>query len=177
MIPSIVTTRLKLVPATVAHVRAEICDRIEFARLIQAMIPENWPPESAADALPLFLKWLEAAPDRVGWFGWYVLAQSDGANVPVLVGSCGFLGPPRDGDVNIGYSVLPQFQRRGFATEMIGGLVHWALEQPAVIRIVAETEWANPASLRVLTKLGFAAVGPSADQRGTRFELSRSAEI
>jgi RimJ/RimL family protein N-acetyltransferase len=173
MTSSIVTARLKLVPATVAHVRAEIGDRVEFARLIQAEVPENWPPESAANALPLFLKRLTAAPDSAGWFGWYVLNQSDGVNLPVLVGSCGFMGPPRNGDVNIGYSVLPQFQRRGFATEAVGGLVQWALEKPAVNRIVAETEWANPASVRVLTKLGFTPAGPTKDHRGTRFELPR----
>jgi [ribosomal protein S5]-alanine N-acetyltransferase len=169
----IVTARLKLVPATVAHVRAEIGDRVEFAKLIQAEVPENWPPESAADALPLFLKWLEAAGDQVGWFGWYALAQADGANAPMLVGSCGFLGPPRDGEVKVGYSVLPRFQRRGLATEMVGGLVRWALQQPGVNRIVAETEWENPASVRVLMKLGFVAVGSSANGQGARFELSR----
>jgi [ribosomal protein S5]-alanine N-acetyltransferase len=46
---------------------AEIEDRAAFARLLAASIPDDWPPESLADALPLFLKWLGAAPDCVGW--------------------------------------------------------------------------------------------------------------
>lgn len=199
----IVTARLRLVPATVAHVRAEIGDRVEFARLLDAEVPGNWPPEGVADALPLFLGWLEAAPDRVGWFGWYALAsnrliqeaqlpttifsgldwpapgcsglQENRSDTLVLVGSGGFLGPPQDGEVQIGYSVLPQFQRRRFATEMAGGLVRWALEQPDVLRIVAETEWANPASVRVLSALGFAAAGLSAEPGGMRFVLSQGA--
>ncbi len=171
MIPMFATARLKLVPATVAHVRAEIGDRAEFARLIQAEVPENWPPESTADALPVFLEWMEAAPDRVGWFGWYALVDVKNANMPILVGGGGFLGPPREGEVSIGYSVLPQFQRSGFATEMVGGLVQWALGQPTVIRIVAETEWANPASVRVLRKLGFAEAGSSAEPGGMRFAM------
>ena len=58
----IVTARLTLIPATVALARAEISDRGEFARLLEASVPDNWPPETAADALPLFLSWLEAAP-------------------------------------------------------------------------------------------------------------------
>src|SRR3982750_2934433 len=104
-------------PATVALARAEIGDRGEFARLLGASVPDNWPPETTADALPLFLRWLEAAPDRVGWFGWLALAGGRGARggaepaLPVLVGGCGFLGPPRDGVAKMGYSVLPQFQR------------------------------------------------------------------
>ena len=116
------TARLTLVPATVALARAELGDRGEFARLLDAGVPDNWPPESAADALPLFLSWLEAAPDRVGWFGWYALARSADVGPPVLVGGGGFLGPPQEGIVQIGYSLLPEFQRRGYATEMGRGL-------------------------------------------------------
>src|SRR3954467_4572601 len=95
------TTRLKLIPATVALARAEIGDRGEFARLLGASVPDNWPPETAADALPLFLSRLEAAPDRVGWFGWYALAQVNDVSPPVLVGGGGFMGPPRDGAAQI----------------------------------------------------------------------------
>ena len=175
------TTRLKLIPATVALARAEIGDRGaggEFARLLGASVPDNWPPESAADALGLFLGWLEAAPDRVGWFGWYALAAGAGAGalaaLPVLVGGCGFLGPPRDGVAKMGYSVLPQFQRQGYATEMVRELVNWALGQQGVVRIVAETEWANPASVRVLEKAGFVSVGPAVEPGGRRFELRHS---
>jgi [ribosomal protein S5]-alanine N-acetyltransferase len=169
------TTRLKLIPATVASARAEIGDRGEFARLLGGSVPDNWPPETAADALPLFLGWFEAAPDRVGWFGWYALVPGAEAALPVLVGGGGFFGPPRDGVAQIGYSVLPQFQRQGYATEMVRELVNWALGQQGVVRIVAETEWANPASVRVLEKAGFVSVGPTAEPGGTRFELSGAA--
>jgi RimJ/RimL family protein N-acetyltransferase len=168
----ITTGRLSLLPATVAHARAELNDRREFSRLIEAEVPKNWPPESAADALPLFLEWLEAVPQSVGWFGWYAVANKLATQAPTLIGSVGFLGPPRDGEVSIGYSVLPQFQRVGFATEMVAGLVQWAKDDEAVARIVAETEWANPASMRVLSKLGFVEKGSGVEPGGTRFELS-----
>ena len=165
------TARLKLMPATVALARAEIGDRDEFARLLGASVPDNWPPETLADALPLFLGWLEAAPDRVGWFGWYALAVGGGSAAPVLVAGGGFKGPPQEGSAEIGYSVLPQFQGRGYATEIVVGLVRWALGQPGVARVVAETEWANPASVRVLTKAGFVPGGPSTEPGGERFEF------
>jgi RimJ/RimL family protein N-acetyltransferase len=165
------TARLKLLPATVALARAEIGDRGAFARLLEAPVPDNWPPETLADALPLFLGWLEAAPDRVGWFGWYALATGEGAAAPILVASGGFKGPPQDGTAKVGYSVLPQFQGRGYATEMIGGLVRWALGQPGVARVVAETEWANPASVRVLSKVGFVPAGSATEPGGARFEF------
>src|SRR3954451_23379403 len=169
------TTRLKLIPATVASARAEIGDRGEFARLLGTSVPDNWPPETAADALPLFLGWFEAVPDRVGWFGWYALVPGDEAALPVLVGGGGVFGPPRDGGAQIGSSVLPQSQRQGYATEIVRELVNWALGQQRMIRIVAETEWANPASVRVLENAGFVSVGPTAEPGGTRFELSGGA--
>jgi ribosomal-protein-alanine N-acetyltransferase len=169
----VTTTRLKLVPASLAHVRAEINDREQFARMLSAAVPENWPPESAADALPLFLSWLEAAPDKTGWFGWYALLLDPEARLPILVGGGGFLGPPAHGEVQIGYSMLPQFQQRGIATEMVAGLVGWALNHSEVTCIVGETEWENPASVQVLRKIGFAPLGTTNASGGMRFELRR----
>ena len=168
---TIETARLKLITATVTLARAEVGDHGEFARLLGASVPDNWPPETLADALPLFLGWLEAAPDRIGWFAWYALAAGNAAAAPVLVASGGFKGPPQDGTAEIGYSVLPQFQGRGYATELVGGLVRWAVRQPGVARIMAETEWANPASVRVLSKAGFAPAGPATEPGGARFEF------
>jgi [ribosomal protein S5]-alanine N-acetyltransferase len=169
----IATARLVLVPATVEIARAELGDRVEFARLLAATIPDNWPPESAVDALPLFLGWLEAAPDQSGWFGWYGLAQVGEDGSRVLVGSGGFLGPPEAGEVRMGYSVLPQFQRRGYATEMVRALVAWALAQPGVMGITAETEWENAMSVRVLEKSGFLQIGERTSGGGARFEWTR----
>ena len=166
------TPRLKLVPATIPVARAEVGDRTTFARLLGAAVPDNWPPETLADALHLFLEWMEAAPNATGWFGWYALAEVDGAST--LVAGGGFLGPPQAGTVQMGYSVLPQFQRKGYATELAAALVAWALGQPDVSIVAAETEWANPASVRVLEKAGFTLVGPSADGNGQRFECRRS---
>lgn len=147
---------MKLIPATAALVRAEINDRGGFARLLDAMVPDNWPPDSIADALPFFVEGLEAAPDCVGWFNWYALTKGTRGAVPVLIASGGFKGPPQNGTVEIGYSVLPQFQRRGYATELVGGLVRWAMEHSDVARVVAETERTNLAAMRVLIKAGFA---------------------
>jgi RimJ/RimL family protein N-acetyltransferase len=155
----------------VALARAELTDRAAFAGLLGAVVPEAWPPQATVDALPLLLGWLEAAPDRVGWFGWYALLRDATDAGPVLIGGGGFLGPPRDGIVQLGYSVLPEFQRRGYATEMVRGLASWAFVQPDVAVVAAETEWDNPASVRVLERSGFQAIGPASHPEGTRFEL------
>jgi len=117
------TARLKLVPATVALMRAEVGDRVEFARMLGAVVPDNWPPEMLADALPWFLGQLQGTPDGVGWYCWYGLAAGGRLATPVLVAGGGFKGPPQEGSVELGYSVLPQFQGRGYASELVEGLV------------------------------------------------------
>ena len=170
----IITERLTLMPATVDLARAELDDRSKFAHMLGAVVPDDWPPASAADALPLFLGWLEAAPERSGWFGWYGLARPDLGGPAVLVASGGFLGPPASGAVRLGYSVLPEFQRRGYATEMVNGLLRWAFTHPEVEVVESETEWANPASARVLEKAGFVASGPALESGGSRYELRPS---
>ncbi len=179
----IVTARMQLVPATVALARAELTDRAEFARLLSATVPDEWPPEILADALPLFLEWTEAAPDRVGWYVWYAMMRvpreaSDmlaGDVGDILMASAGFKGPPQDGTVEIGYSVLPRFQGQGYATEMVQALTDWAFTQPDVTRIVAETTEDNSPSVRLLKRQGFTNTGLAVEPGHIRFVLNRRA--
>ena len=83
----------------------------------------------------------------------------------------------------IGYSVLPAFWGQGFGTELAALLVDFATGALGVSEIRATTLDGNPASARVLEKLGFTALEVGAceiDSRGderrvTRWLLSRCA--
>ena len=164
------TPRFLLVPATAELVAQEITGNEALAKALTAEVPADWPPDDAADALPWFLSQLRSDTTLSGWLNWYGLYREDMGQRPQLVGSAGFFGPPEDGSVEIGYSVLPSFQGRGFATEMLEGLVSWALSQPAVRCVVAETSSENHASLRVLSKLGFVPVGAGREAGYLHFE-------
>lgn len=170
----LVTDRLTLIPHTVELLLAEIHDHEELARILSATVPENWPPESTVDALPFFLSCVESSPDQVGWFGWYAMTTKTDETTSILVGGGGFMGPPEGGAVQMGYSVIEQYNRKGFATEMVGGLVNWAFAHPECTVVSAETEWANPSSVRVLEKNGFTRVGPASVEGGSRYERSVS---
>src|SRR5437868_1418837 len=80
----ITTRRLTLIPSDLALARVELSDRPRFAELLGASVPENWPPESAADALPWFLAQLEADPANFGWLAWYVLRNNPASAERVL---------------------------------------------------------------------------------------------
>jgi [ribosomal protein S5]-alanine N-acetyltransferase len=179
----IVTARMRLAPASIALARAELTDRTEFSRLLSATVPEEWPPGILADALPVFLEWMEAAPERVGWYVWYAMMRAPREALEmladdvgdILVASGGFKGPPQDGTVEIGYSVLPRFQGQGYATEMVRALIDWAFTQPDVARIVAETTEDNVASVRLLRRLGFQRADPAVEPGHIRFMLASHA--
>jgi hypothetical protein len=56
--------------------RAEIGDRSKFSELLGASVPDNWPPETLAEALGFFLDLLERNPSWSGWLGWYALLRT-----------------------------------------------------------------------------------------------------
>ena len=73
-----------------------------------------------------------------------------------FVAEAKFKGEPDEtGTIEIGYGTYPALHRQGYMTEMVGGLVNWAGQQPEVYRIVADTEAENVASQKVLSKAGF----------------------
>jgi ribosomal-protein-alanine N-acetyltransferase len=166
------THRLRLVPATLELSRAEIGDRERFARLLGAEVPANWPPESSADALEYFLDLLQENPAWEGWLAWYAVASDVPAGATTLVGSVGFKGAPdAEGRVEMGYSVLPQFQRRGLATEMARGVVEWAASTNRVTEVLAQTTDENAGSRAVLRRLGFRACGPGTEPDHVMYRL------
>ena len=118
---TIQTRRLRLTALTAealdAWVRADVTDLrsqtgVDFA--------------AGAPVPPLFERDLPAFRDRMsedsrdlGWWAWLVSAADSNR----AVGVCGLGGPPESGCVVIGYSVYPEAQGKGYATEAAGALV------------------------------------------------------
>ena len=178
MAHSIQTARLRLVPTSADHVRAELEAPARFAALVEAAVPESWPPgEYDADAQRFFLDRLLAEPGNVGGYGWYAIRAADGDAPATVVAGGGYFGPPAfDGTVEIGYSVCPEWRGRGYATELARALVAHALSHPGVTRVIAHTTAGNPASIRVLQQSGFTCVGPGGEPGTLRFECRSPGE-
>jgi len=167
------TARLELIPATASLVRAEMGQADVFSKLLGAETPANWPPELLVDALPFFLEQLERYPEQAGWLSWFWVLRGDAE--AVLVGSGGFKGCPNpDGTIEVGYSILPQYQGRGYATEAVSGLLSWAFAHAEVSRVIAETLPNNERSIRLLEKLGFLRAGQGSEPGLIRFEMARA---
>ncbi|NHA67421.1 GNAT family N-acetyltransferase [Phycicoccus flavus] len=88
-------------------------------------------------------------------FGHYVVRRrADG----LAVGGIGFKGPPVDGEVEIGYGLVPSARGHGFAAEAVAAVVGVAREQ-GLTRVVADTDLGNIASQRTLERAGFTETG------------------
>ena len=88
-----------------------------------------------------------------------------GSSSDAYLGSCG-LQPLEDGDgVEVFYTVLPEYQRQGVATEAIRRLINYVFENTDEQRIVAFVVLENISSIRVLEKLRFADNGPVVRRR------------
>ncbi len=76
------------------------------------------------------------------------------------VGTCGFTGPPKDGEVEIAYFTFPGNEGRGVATTMARRLVEIALEAKLPgLSVIAYTLPVKSASTCILEKMGFDHVG------------------
>ncbi len=159
-VPELETPRLRL------H-----CLSNEEARALHAGEPlpgwtyaEGYPLPDTRDGVGFVLR------HGVREFGFHlVVRREDG----LVVGEIGFVGPPRDGAVTIGYAIVPSARRQGYATEAICALAGWAFEQPGVEEIRAQTLPDNEASIRTLLRAGFAEQEPS--PRVRRFTLRGAA--
>ena len=66
-----------------------------------------------------------------------------------MVGDICIVGEPNpSGEIEIGYGTYVEFQKKGFMTEAVGGMIKWAKTQPNVFSIIASTEKENIASFK-----------------------------
>ena len=91
------------------------------------------------------------------------------------MGIGGFKGQPsREAMAEIGYSVMPDYQRLAFASEAVAGLIGWAFSHPEVCLVTAETLPALEASIRVLENHGFHLPGRGSEQGVIRYGIDRN---
>lgn len=161
---------MRLLPARPTTIAAELEDHRALARVLGAAVPSDWPPEyHDRDTLEFWRERL-LEPGAAGWWLHYAVLIEPGS--PTLVGSVGYKGPPTDGAVEIGYSVVPSWRRRGLATEACRALIAAAWERGATVVLAHTLKHLTP-SIGVLRKLGFKSA-ESSEPDAIEFRLYRS---
>jgi [ribosomal protein S5]-alanine N-acetyltransferase len=170
------TDRLDLITATAQHLLVAQQDMGKLGRLLGADVAIGWPPQFLdAAALRYTLDQLHRGPDQIGWWMRYVVLRRGPGDRPVIVGTAGCKGAPKDGRLEVGYSIVDEFRNRGFATEATRALVDWGFDDDTVQEIVAETLPELGASIRVLEKAGFEHRGDGTEPGTIRYVKPRSA--
>jgi RimJ/RimL family protein N-acetyltransferase len=134
-----------------------------LGEMLGVAVPQAWPPAyHDAGVRGWFRAQLEGNPAAAKWLGRYVVATIDGH--PTLVGTAGYKGPPdANGAVEIGYSIVEAYHRRGIGLAMVRQLVDAAFADPHVQCVRAETPLTFEASRGLLERSGFALTGTRID--------------
>jgi RimJ/RimL family protein N-acetyltransferase len=106
---------------------------------------------------------MQVEQPRATPFGHFqILRRSD----ETVIGDVGFHGPPDDlGEVSVGFGIVPEARGRGYASEALHAVITWALRQPEVRAVQADTDLVNLASQRVLQKVGMRLVADEGDRK------------
>ena len=167
---SIYTARLELRAGNREVYNIPYDDRDALARALGVGIPDNWPVENYDDECLVWCRGaLDQDPTAEPWLLRYYIERE--TNTLVGFGGGGALAS--DGSWTIGYSVLPQFRRRGYASEATAALIAFAFEHASVEKIIAETYPELVASIGVMQKNGLTFAGPGNGERVIRYELRR----
>ena len=161
-------------PATLDLLRAARRGSADLACALSAQVTPAWPPEYLDDAA---LAWTEekvaAGISDPHWWMYFAVLRAGDARV--LIGSCGYKGPPEAHAVELGYGVVAEYRRRGLASEMTEALVAQAFAVAQVRTVLAETLAGGAASQAVLRRCGFALQGPGSEPGVLRFARARPA--
>ena len=156
IMPELETRRLLFVPYSLALKKATIQNRSLLAGLIGATVPDDWPGPDLMEALPFFIELMEQDSSGDVWDGIIIHKQNK-----IVIGDMGFKGGPgAAGEVEIGYSIIPAYRNRGYATEMARCLITWAFQQHGIRAVIAECLDDNAGSIKVLEKLGMRRLPP-----------------
>jgi len=155
--PVLHTPRLTLTPMTLDELE-------EIVEKYRSEVPE------LSQAYAEMLANCRRFPNDFLWNTAWKMVLSENGN---HAGDAGFKGLSASGVVEIGYGIEEEFQGKGLATEGVAALCDWALAQPGISAVEAETDPENGASRRVLEKIGFQPTGELGAE-GPRFRLVRS---
>ena len=160
------TERLDLVPMTPSFLKCTCRGRHAEAEAIIGMrIPSLW--FECGSFAALRLRQFESGATSQPWLPRAIVFRGSGE----MVGYIGFHTPPAPDylkdlcprGVEFGYTVFPAFRRQRVAWEASRALIQWASREHGVSSFVVSVSPLNPASLALISKMGFRRIGSQVD--------------
>lgn len=137
--------------------------QVHLARLAEGQAPETGislpatplAPDGVLDMLAGVIGGIRPEFDPCAWM------DLDGARI---VGLISLVKAPEDASITIGYGIASGEQGKGAASGAVRELLAWAIREPRIRHVRAETSVANRASQIVLERNGFFVVGERHDE-------------
>lgn len=149
------TERLILIPFTI-----QICNNIlkgDFSELFKMGLKkgQSWPDQDVMETVPKILNNLSQVESPTGFESWMII-KSDTSEI---IGDLGFKGFNHEKEnVDIGYGIIEEERRKGYAEEAVTELIKWTLSKEIVKEITACCLIDNVSSMNLLEKLNFVAL-------------------
>jgi ribosomal-protein-alanine N-acetyltransferase len=170
----VVTSRLDLIPVSVASLlcqREDAADmRAKLGAILNAVVPNAWPHEHwEPHVYDYLLNLIAGDSEAVGWCR-YLALRDESSYGRTLIGTFGSGFPkPETGEAEIGYGLLPDWQRQGFAVEAVDAMLPWLRTRREIRAFVAQTFPMLRGSIRVLEKCGFQPAGAGFEEGAVLF--------
>ncbi|HSL45846.1 MAG TPA: GNAT family N-acetyltransferase [Anaerolineales bacterium] len=164
---SIHTQRLQLIPLDVQQPELVLQDIESFEKTLNIVMIRSWMDDRVERAIRMKIEKMKVAePSQHSWFTYWLIVIKEENTGAGMLGFKGF--PDRSGSTEIGYGIDAAYQGKGYMIEAVQALIDWAFTY-RFCQVITASEVENPASRRLLERLGAKLV--SASEHSTSWEI------
>lgn len=151
-IDKLITERLILVPFTI-----QVCKNVlngDYSDLESRNFKKgkSWPDNDVIETLPKIINNLSKVESPTGFESWMIIKKETFE----IIGDLGFKGfNYKDKNIDIGYGIIKEERRKGYAEEAVKEIIKWAFSNEIVKEITANCLTENTNSTNLLTKFNF----------------------
>lgn len=151
-IKELLTERLILMPFTLQICRNLLDNDFSDLDKMGLVKGKNWPDDDVIETLPKIMNNLSRLEAPTGFESWMIIKKES----LEVIGDAGFKGFNfQKENADIGYGIIKEERRKGYAEEALRALLNWAFSNKIVKEITANCSLDNTGSARLLKKLHF----------------------
>ncbi|OWP75309.1 GNAT family N-acetyltransferase [Flavobacterium oreochromis] len=151
-IDKLITERLILIPFTIEICRNILNKDYKDLEVLNLKRGKSWPDTDVLDTLPRIINNLNKVEHPTGYESWMIIKK----DTLEIIGDLGFKGfNNEEGNVDLGYGIIKEERRKGYAAEAVSEIIKWAFSNKIVKEITANCLTENISSINLLNKFKF----------------------
>jgi ribosomal-protein-alanine N-acetyltransferase len=151
-IDSLITERLIVIPFTIDICRNILNNDYRDLAALNFKKGRSWPDADVLDTLPRIINNLKKVDHPTGFESWMIIKK----DTLEVIGDVGFKGfNNEEGNVDLGYGIIKEERRKGYAVEAVSEIIQWAFATTIVKNITANCLTDNIDSIHLLNKFNF----------------------